>query len=503
MDMFAPPPTGFPPPRDCQTRALALLREGIRAGRRRQVLAMPTGGGKTMTALHLVTEAMRKGKRALFVCDRIALINQTSARADEYGIPHGVIQADHYRRDNSQLFQIASVQTLAARQYWHESDVMIVDECHSMHSAWIEAAERSGVVVVGLTATPFSKGMGNVFDGVVNAATMHELTESGVLVPMRILTCVTPDMTGAETSGGEWTAKAAAERELQIVGDVVGEWIKHAENRKTIAFGASIAYCTELVGKFNEAGISAAAYTSETPEAERLQLLEEFNKPDSSVRVLVSVAALSKGFDVQDIGCVIDARPLRKSLSEVIQMWGRGLRSSPATGKKDCLLLDHSGNARRFHDDFVDVYFNGCGDLSTAEKQDAKVRDSGEDFEPKGCPQCGHKPYRKRCLACGYEKVVTAEMGEVPGEMMPMYIGKKKAAENAQDLWNQLCTYARRSPGITKPAGFAWHKFKEITGERSKWSYDSAPIVPVSAATEGKLRQLRIAYQRGRARGVA
>lgn len=499
MDLFAAPAaTGFPPPRECQTKALNLLREGIRAGRRRQVLVMPTGGGKTMTALHLINEALKKGKRALFVCDRIALINQTSARADEYGIPHGVIQAGHWRRDNSQPFQIASVQTLAARQYWHESDVMIVDECHSMHTAWVEAAKNSGVVVVGLTATPFTKGLGNVFDGAVNAATMHELTEAGVLVPMRILTCVTPDMAGAETAGGEWTAKAASERELQIVGDVVSEWQKHADNRKTIAFGASIAYCTELVAKFNEAGILAAAYTSETDDQERAALLAEFSKPDSAIRVLVSVAALSKGFDVQDIGCVIDARPLRKSLSEVIQMWGRGLRSSPETGKTECLLLDHSGNARRFHDDFVDVYFNGCGDLDTAEKKDAVIRKEEPEFDPAGCPQCKHKPFHKRCLACGFEKVAQAEVDAVPGVMKEIHIGKRKAAESKRDLWNQLCTHARFNTGIKKPAGFAYHKYVAITGEKPVWSYDDAPVVPITPALEGKLRSMRIAYIKGR-----
>jgi len=129
---------------------------------------------------------------------------------------------------------------------------------------------------------------------------------------------------------------------------VVAEWVKFGEGRKTIAFGASIAYCEALAGRFNEAGILADVFTSKTDEATRERLLEEFRKPDSAIRVLISVEALAKGFDVEDIGCVIDARPLRKSLSTAIQMWGRGLRSSPGTGKTDCILLDHSGNVLRF-----------------------------------------------------------------------------------------------------------------------------------------------------------
>jgi hypothetical protein len=50
-------------------------------------------------------------------------------------------------------------------------------------------------------------------------------------------------MTGAKTAVGSWTDKAAEERGLEIVGDVVTEWIKFAENRKTIIFGATIKHC--------------------------------------------------------------------------------------------------------------------------------------------------------------------------------------------------------------------------------------------------------------------
>lgn len=495
LDLFHKPAGEFPPPRECQTRALQLLRDGIRNGKRRQVLVMPTGGGKTMTALHLVNEAMKKGKRAIFLCDRIALINQTSARADEYGIPHGVIQGGHWRRDLAQLFQIGSIQTIQARGFGTDTDIIIVDECHTTYKAWTDWTGRTKAVVIGLTATPFTKGLGEHFDGAVNAATMDELTRQQVLVPLRILTCVTPDMADAATAGGEWTAKAAGERELTIIGDVVTEWRTHGENRKTIAFGANIAYCTELVGRFNAAGIHAASYTSETPDDERAQLLAEFSKPNSAIRVLVSVAALAKGFDQPDVGCVIDARPLRKSLSEVIQMWGRGLRSAP--GKLDCILLDFSGNARRFHDDFVEVYFNGCGELDTAEKMDAKPRDEGEDFEPAGCPQCQRRPFKRRCLSCGFEKAAVSLESEAQGVMQEIRIGKKKLADSRDDLWRQVCGYARTYSKPEKQAGRAGNLYRNIMGEWPPREFDFQTTEPsaVSSATLGKIKSLDIAYR--------
>lgn len=502
--LFEPDFSGvtMPPARACQVRAIEQLREGYRAGHHRQVLVMPTGSGKTITAMMLIHESLKKGKRATFVCDRTALINQTSAVADSLGLTyHAIVQANHPRRDTSMPLQIASIQTVQARGYWPQSDLVVLDEAHTIYAAAKELLEKKSIPVLGLTATPCTAGLGELYENVVNAATMDELTREGILVPLRILTCVTPDMADAKTAGGEWTAKAASERELTIVGDVVAEWVKHAEGRKTIAFGADIAYCVELVRRFNEIGINAACYTSETPDDERAALVHEFTKPDSAIRILVSVSALAKGFDVKDVGCIIDARPLRKSLSEVIQMWGRGLRSSPETGKQDCILLDHSGNALRFHEDFVDVYFNGFGELSHAEKLDKRAREEPEDWQPAGCPQCKHKPFRKRCLACGYEKPSETLIDSTPGQMQEIMIGKKKAAESEADLWAQLCTYARTNLRTEKKAGWCWFKFQDITGKKPprSFSFEDAPIVSVSPALSGKLKSLRIAYNRARA----
>lgn len=492
----------MPAPRECQTRAIEQLRNGLRAGHRNQVLVMPTGSGKTVSAMMLINESLKKGKRATFVCDRTALINQTSAVADGLGLTcHAIVQANHPRRDNSMPFQIASIQTIQARGYWPQSDLVIIDECHSQYTAAKEFLARREVPVIGLTATPCTAGLGNHYQHVVNAATMDELTREGILVPMRILTCVTPDMAGAKKANGEWTDKAASERELTIIGDVPAEWTKHAAHLKTIAFGADISYCEELVRRFNEIGVSAACYTSETPDAERAELVREFSKPDSSIRILASVSALAKGFDVRDVGCIIDARPLRKSLSEYIQFIGRGLRCSPETGKEECLVLDFSGNALRFNEDFTDVFFNGFGELSTAEKLDAKPREEPQDFEPLGCPQCKRKPFRRRCLKCGFEKPTQTLVDETPGQMEEIFIGKKKAAASEADMWAQLCSYARMNLNSDKKAGWCWHKYQEIVGKKPPraFSFESAPHVSVSPALIGKLKSMRIAYQRGKA----
>ena len=491
----------FPPPRPFQLDAHARLRQGFRDGHKNQLIMAPTGAGKTYLGLRICNEAMQRGKRAVFLCDRTTLINQTSAAADGYGLTdHGVIQANHWRRLPDKPLQIASAQTIAKREYWPQLDVLVVDEAHTQMKVWTDFAQNTQAAVIGLSATPFSAGLGKIFTNLINATTMHDLTESGVLVPMRIFSCTKPDMTGAATAGGEWTDKAAEERGMDIVGDVVKEWLKFAENRKTIVFGATIKHCEELAQQFINQGIMAAVFTSETTAKEREALLLDYRRPDSYIRVLISVEALAKGFDVPDVGCVCDARPLRKSLSTAIQMWGRGLRSSPETGKKDCYLLDFSGNIIRFAEDFTEVFFNGLDSLDAGDKLDKKIR-KDEEVELKGCPKCGYKPFHRRCMACGYERVSKSVSEALPGHMQEITIGegknKKKLADNAEHLWHQLVAYAKIHSAPEKQQGRAYHLFKKITGQDPMWRFSTAPAVEITRHTHNKITQLNMAWKKG------
>ena len=495
--------TTFPPPRAFQVAAHEAIRQAYRDGHSKICPMAPTGAGKTYLGLRIAHEALVKGRKVVFLCDRSTLINQTSKTADSYGLSaHGVVQANHWRRDKELPFQIASAQTLAKRGYWPDADVIIIDECHTQLKIWTEHILTTKAAVIGLSATPFSAGLGRLFTKLVNASSMNDLTQSGVLVPMRVLACTRADMTGAATSGGEWTDAAAGQRGMVIVGDVVANWLKFAENRKTIVFGATIAHCEALTRQFIDAGIMAATFTAETTPTERAALLSEFTKADATLRVLVSVEALAKGFDVQDVGCVVDCRPLRKSLSTFIQMIGRGLRSSPDTGKVDCLLLDHSGNIQRFADDFEDIFFNGLSALDMGAQLDKKVRQEEDEYEAKGCPSCGYKPFAKCCMACGHEKQAPALVESLPGEMREFVLGKKKLADNHRHLWEQTCTYARLRSNPEKQAGRAWNLFKNITGlpPSNLWSFSTTPDVEITQNTLKKINSLNIAFLKGRAR---
>jgi len=89
----------------------------------------------------------------------------------------------------------------------------------------------------------------------------------------------------------------------------------------------------------------------------------------------------------------------------------------------------------------------------------------------------------------------------LPGHMQEIFIGegknKKKLANNAQDLWNQLCTYARFHSKPEAQSGRAWHLYKKITGQDSMWKFSDAPQVEIGRNVINKITQLNMAWKKG------
>src|SRR5699024_8604742 len=220
----------------------------------------------------------------------------------------------HWRCRPYERIQVASAQTLARRK-WPEADLIIVDEAHTMSQTVIKRIQGRDTITIGLTATPFTKGLGKHYDSVVSVITTNQLIADKFLVPFRIFAASDPDMTGAKVSAGEWADNEAAERSMPIVGDCVAEYLKHGQGQKFIAFGCNVAHCEELQRQFMSAGVMTELYTYQTGDAARTEMVKEFRKPDSYIRGLVSVSALAKGFRVPDVAVIITDPPLRKSLA--------------------------------------------------------------------------------------------------------------------------------------------------------------------------------------------
>ncbi|KSP23808.2 DEAD/DEAH box helicase family protein [Pseudomonas aeruginosa] len=328
--------------RQYQSDALNDLRRGIRDGHLVQMLMAPTGAGKTTIASAMKIGACAKGKRAFFIVDSLELVDQAAKRFYEDGLEAGVIQGDHSWTDYSKPIQVCTIQTLRSR--WKDladhlkPDLVVIDEAHvlhKMHQEIITECVDRKIPVIGLSATPFRKGLGRVFGRLVVSATLAELTDQGFLVPAHCYAPSIPDLKGIKTStDGDWAEDALAEvmGSAKIMGDVVTNWLQLAKGRQTVVFGCNVAHSRELARQFTEAGILAAHVDGYMDELERAKIIKNFRH--GSIRVLCNVAVLTKGFDAPETSCVVLARPT-KSLMMHYQMMGRGLRT--ADGKKDCL----------------------------------------------------------------------------------------------------------------------------------------------------------------------
>lgn len=408
--------------RDYQTDAVEALRGKIRGGQKRLILCAGTGAGKTVMASHLLKQADRKGSYALFLVDRVALVNQTSATLDSYGIRHGVLQGINNRYAPRENVQVCSIQTLARRSLPRDPDLIVYDECHAQYKSTLEyMAQYPDAVKIGLTATPFTKGMGRHWDGMVNVIPTRKLIDGGHLIQPKMFVAKSPEEAELGlTSFGEFSDESASTAGIRIVGDVVAEWVTKTHEHfggpaKTIVFSPTVDHGRELCAAFAAAGFNfqQVSYLDRSDE-ERAAKIDEFRRPDSFIHGLVSCGVLTKGFDVPDCLIGISCKPYRKSLSSHMQEIGRIMRPSP--GKETALWLDHAGNLERFALDMFDVWDNGAGELDKAEKRDTEKRERNEETRKKVvCPECSGALRGNTCTACGWEKParssITAEEG--------------------------------------------------------------------------------------------
>ncbi len=483
--------------RDYQARAFDLARDAVRQGHKRILIVAPTGGGKTVLASALMEMVREKGKRASFVVDRLSLIQQTSDTFDRYGLDHGVIQGGHTRWRPSMELQLCSVQTLARRR-WPETHVDVFDEAHVLHACHKARLQSAESIVIGLTATPFTKGLGKWFDCVINVTTTRALIEQQWLAPYRVFSCVEPDMSGvAVKSTGEWDDKQASKKALEVVGDVVAEYLKHGENRKFICSGVDTAHVEELQRQFLAAGINAATYTYKDKEEDRADVTLEFRKPDSAIKGLITVTAASRGFDIPDVSCIIMARPLRKSLAEHIQLLGRGLRI--ADGKKDCLVLCHSGNMARFWADTEGFFDFGLDELDDGKPKEKKKAEKKPEAEPVKCSACGHlhrpMPF---CPACGHEYPKKVSVQHVPGTLKEL-IAHGDRELMRKKLWPQIVSYVLEgTQDMDKAQRKAQAMYHELTGEFAKARVENTTPEPCTSEVRSRIRANTIRWAKGR-----
>lgn len=429
LDMFRTPanPKELRPH---QSKALEMIRASAKAKNKRIVCQMPTGAGKTVLAAKLIMSALGKGKSAIFTAPAVSLIDQTVTAFESEGIAGiGVMQANHPRTDPLAKVQVASVQTLARRDI-PDAALVIVDECH-IRAEVIENLmdEREDVFFVGLSATPWAKGMGLRWQDLVTPVTIAELIEQGMLSRFVAYAPDVPDLSGVKIKAGEYVESGleAVMGDAKLMGSVVNTWLERGEDRPTLCFGVNRAHAAEIAAQFERQGIATAYVDAHTDRIEREVINRRFRHGE--IRIICSVRTMTTGVDLP-VSCIIDAAPTKSEMLHV-QKIGRGLRVNPGT--EDCIILDHAGNSLRLGL-VTDISHITLDKTRPGEKQERK---EGAEKLPKPCVKCETLHIGKICPACGHERKPVAGVDAAEGELVEI-TGKKVAATMAdkQRFWS-------------------------------------------------------------------
>lgn len=490
------------PLRPRQAQAIADIRQAIKDGHKRIIVQGPCGFGKTRLAAELIAGSLAKGTRPLFTCPAISLVDQTVKAFELEGIRDiGVMQAQHARTDREAQVQVASVQTLIKRNI-PEVDFLILDEIHRNYKGLNEMLDGpwKDKIAIGLTATPWAKGMGLRWTKLIIPATIPQLIDEELLTPT---TLYVPEETAnrrnLKEQRGEFTeASSSAEmKQARIVGNVVKTWKKLGPGEKAFMFCVNLDHARAQMAAFVDSGVPFGYIDAQTPPDERMLQFRKMKHGD--IAGIASVGCLIAGVD-EDVRCIIDCAPTKSEIS-LVQRWGRGIRT--AHGKSSLIGIDHAGNNT---DAGLGLFWEIFHDHLDAHKPEEKgVAYEGEKrpAKPRKCAACSTliPAGSAQCRNCG-EVIPAAGVAHEEGELVlygtqpkPKATKREYTVAEKQEWYSGFLWLARERG---RSEGWAAHRYKE---KFSVWPNQlRKTAAPPSLEVEQYDRHCRIRYAKSKAR---
>ena len=500
--------TGVPELRPYQRDVIDEFDRCVAAGDKRIMLVAPTESGKTVIAGAIIEQMAKLRKFVLVLAHRREIITQTSRKLSDVGIAHGIIMAGTPSRPLENV-QVAAIQTLHRRAIGAEvmdlppADLLVIDEAHhcpaETYRKIIDAYPNA--ILLGLTATPCrgdGRGLGGIFETIIECPQVGALIEQKYLVKTRTYAPVNPDLKGVRTVAGDYNEGQLADRmdRPKLIGDICTHWHKYGERRKTVAFAVNVSHSIHIRDEFIKSGVRAEHIDGSTPKPERDATLSRL--ASGEIELVSNCMVLTEGWDLPEVACCILARPTRK-MGLFRQMIGRILR--PAEGKKDAIVLDHSGAVFRhgFVEDPVEwtldpdrhaespAHAKRCETYASRLlecTQCGAIRVGGEP-----CPSCGFLPQRPpKPVAFGDGEL--AEVGRNRTTTPTVY----DPAIRAQ--WLGMLTAIAAERGYK--SGWAAVNYKEKFGN---WPPYGAAVMPIPPSPEVRswVRSRLIAYAKSRA----
>lgn len=404
-------PVELPPLHDFQTEVFeglsALLRR--EAQRRRAVVSLPTGGGKTRVtveaAVRLVLAPEGPQRSVLWVAQSDELCEQAVQAFRQVWVNLGARRMDLRvvrlwggnrtpppPLPDQPVAIVATIQTLnnrvsdPAMEWLQSPGMVVVDECHhavtpsySTLLRWLDAdstqprsSEKKEPLIVGLSATPFrnddeeSRRLARRFDNCWLPADQESLyarlLSQGVLARAQYdsldsgVGLTDEELSRMDSLQDPWTGLDFENLLEQINQRLAGnahrnqriiEFIAASEEQSILFFSNSVPHAEEMAARLNVAGIGAAAVSGSTSTVARRYFLERFQ--EGEVRVLCNHSVLTTGFDAPRTDMVLIARQVFSPV-RYMQMVGRGLRGEKNGGTVDCRIVTVMDNLGRFED---------------------------------------------------------------------------------------------------------------------------------------------------------
>ncbi|MDP8986287.1 MAG: DEAD/DEAH box helicase [Pseudomonadota bacterium] len=518
--------------RDYQRQQIANVAAELHAGRRRILVQLVTGGGKTHEIGAIVEAARVADLRVLLLATRTRLVRQLHDRLDGFQIRHGVIAASLPEfRNYSAGVQVASVDTLYRRAMvankipLPSADVVIFDEAHlaTAESRLRILESYPAAHRIGFTATPARKSGRSLdagFESLILGPSMKALTDAGVLVPSRIFN--TPIVTNAELralpkdNDGDFKPAPAAEllSRPKLVGDVIANWLRIANGKSTILFATNKAHGAALLDAFRHQGVAAEMLTDADDEATREEVIGRLEAGDTTI--VINCFLMAYGVDVPSVECVVLARPTR-SLTMYLQMVGRGLRAAP--GKTHCIVIDHGHVVENLglpQTEFAWSLDPASNVNAVATKTAVASRKTTEAMRT--CRECSQiwltSEQGNACLSCGWApmpraKAVVVEEADL-AELADEESTPSPADARVMGFFREACGwYSRQWPDRwrdTPNKGRAWAwmqtqaKFKIPTELRIPSAYWNATLAQPSDAVSGWLQYRSIQWRKSQQR---
>ena len=457
-----------------QVTAVEALRDSLRAGNKRVILSAPCSMGKTHIAAYIAVNAAAKGKKVAFFCDRLKLLSQTTATFDSLGASYSVLQADDTRYNPQENIQIVSTAT-AIRRNQFTYDIAIIDEAHQMYKGLLDQMKRfNNLVYIGLTATPYSRGMGaeGLWQDLIVTTTPQDLIDEGWLCPTDYYHGRTADFSGVKLKGSstgnrDYDPEALGNRMAEddtLAGDIVSNYVKHSDGltKRAVCFAPSIAYSKSLVERFNETLGQEIAVHIDGYDDQVTRDLKYQDFEDGVYKVMINSRLLNTGWDDSGVEICIDCYKTR-SLTTWIQRIGRIWRIHP--NKERAIVLDHAGNLSHFGaypETFVPEDLH-CGDRNYDERKQVKK----EEKEPvvHNCKQCSGAFTGLRCR-CGWELPVGTPTLKDDGTQLvkaenlsPAETRRKTLTKEQKQEWYSSLLHYGYQHNYKK--GWAYHKYIE------------------------------------------